>query len=945
MEILVHEIFWNQNSPYGGYLANDYVKIFWDDVTESLRVYNNNVEVFSGNDIPFSFSYSGNPDTYYKTEYHYYTLVCNIAKEKVDTYRLISSFPYLNLVRFPNHPSCADAPVVCDLKFDSLPEIVKASGSNISDGEINVSASSSNGAIEYELNSDFVYGEGQSSGFFAGLVPGEYTIYARDEINCFASISVSVGIDYNYGAKYRLEYTDELGNESRIDILEKEYSGLVTEVIGFTDNPFQIRLRGEGERDKFKPILSTETQLNLVSETNFQFLELFTSDPEKYRLEFSKDTGSGFDRLLLHKLLPNQYEETYVAPPYDTSFIAIDGTANLKDIPFTDVDGNKLIGEYKQITIIAFCLQKIGLPLGIRSGINLYADGMDATDSDDPLDQAYVDVARYYFDEKNTPNCEEVLSKLLMPYGAQIKQWGGFWNIQRQEERTGSYDYREFDENGVYVSEGTYNPIKDIGNAQSTSLTWRSNPSMQTLPGFGKIKINYDLGLRQNLLKNGDFRLKLVYSPYTQSNVLEADTDGFLLANNGGGIIANGYEVIDNDNVAILLYSNSNAYIISEPIRMIMGISDKIKIIIRFKLPIPQRDYPYQKIKIRVTYGSFYLQSDGYWTGTDTTITYYAKEFGKYVEFELVANQPDTNASSGYNIQIQLFGSFAMDADFSTLSDLKNRATTTLPIDTRTELLPSSTGSGVRNDTIYYYELQNNTESESAPDIVRPNDYNSSTNPYQWVLQSKKGKGDLNGFFWIDRISINYLPQGSDAPKFLNSEIAAETNNPDELPVEVFHGSLVDSIQTNLAFIVPVFLSPYLAYVTIGNQNSENSYFGYLRDSSGVGFVNWTRDNVPESRMLHDIHLRVLSAQYSRPWRKIMGIIYGSEYFYPIDTVREMSDGNKFYIPVSLEINDKRNNIQGEFMELISVTEDGGEPGEPGSGAGFTTGFTIGFDS
>jgi hypothetical protein len=67
-------------------------------------------------------------------------------------------------------------------------------------------------------------------------------------------------------------------------------------------------------------------------------------------------------------------------------------------------------------------------------------------------------------------------------------------------------------------------------------------------------------------------------------------------------------------------------------------------------------------------------------------------------------------------------------------------------------------------------------------------------------------------------------------------------------------------------------------------------------------------------------------------------------YLTPIDAIRETADNDRLYYPIAMTVDDKQNQYSGEFVELLDVT-DSEESGEGGSGAGFTTGFTIGFDS
>ena len=94
---------------------------------------------------------------------------------------------------------------------------------------------------------------------------------------------------------------------------------------------------------------------------------------------------------------------------------------------------------------------------------------------------------------------------------------------------------------------------------------------------------------------------------------------------------------------------------------------------------------------------------------------------------------------------------------------------------------------------------------------------------------------------------------------------------------------------------------------------------------------------------MHDIYLRMSAAQYSAPWRKLIGGIVSNDiYFSPIDTIKETLDSDRLYYPISLQMDIKRNQYQGEFVELSDITD---ESVDSGSGVGFTTGFTIGFDA
>src|SRR5690606_29508316 len=94
----------------------------------------------------------------------------------------------------------------------------------------------------------------------------------------------------------------------------------------------------------------------------------------------------------------------------------------------------------------------------------------------------------------------------------------------------------------------------------------------------------------------------------------------------------------------------------------------------------------------------------------------------------------------------------------------------------------------------------------------------------------------------------------------------------------------------------------------------------------------------------HAILLQSYAAQYKRSWRKITGTIYSDDrYFSFLDVLRVAADGNRLYMPISLTVDDMRNQYNGEFLELIDIME---AAGSDGSGtAPFSSGFTNGFGS
>ncbi len=695
-EVLLHKIQFIQNNQFGTFVAGDLLEVYIDDLAivtnpypltfQSVGVvtYLNGSVITSG---PFI---SSGVD--FTTISKQNTKICNGTELVVtDVYSL---FPYAFYYTLADHFSCAVNADTCDLIAVGNPIVTPASASDAADGEIEIIADSSY-SIEYYLGNDFTYGNGQASGSFTNLLPGSYRIFIRDEKNCGVNVLVELPYSNTFGVKYRLEYYDLAGFHTKIDIGQRGYSGDVNEICG-TDNPFEIQLRGEGNTYKFEPILATQANVNLTSETNQYFIDLYTNDPNLFRVYYYKDTGSGYSLKWTGKLLPFIYSEEYKAPPYYVTAVASDGLPELKDFLLMQKDGAKFTGKMSLIKLIAFCLSKLKLDLSIRIACNLYSTDMAQTDADDPFDQAYIDVECFYLADKD-PSLDFVLKSILEPFGARLVQWDNYWNIVRVEEMTYLYDYRQFDSLGDYVSEGSINPVIDIEFPSEDGIMFNGFPNLELQKGYGSIRVNFKLGLKENLIRNGDFGLTLKYIENTgfstQPNApgfyqAVLNTEGFTLVNSDYPIFED-YEVIENGNVAwrlstddqIFTSQNSGeAYVQTANYFLAMGVNNTLKIKIRYKIGRSTSSFllpygitfPYVKVRVMVRYGNLYLQQSGTWTLQETTIDFYVDKLNEFLESEVIANQPDYGAPfDGENLNIRVYHATSYYTKFHSLTALR----------------------------------------------------------------------------------------------------------------------------------------------------------------------------------------------------------------------------------------------------------------------------------
>jgi hypothetical protein len=89
-----------------------------------------------------------------------------------------------------------------------------------------------------------------------------------------------------YGVKYRLIFSDLLGNGKKVEILQDGYSGEVLPMIG-TGDPVQIEW--EGDDDFYQPIIGSSCTINLLVTDEVSYDDFFKGNEEEYRVQVYYD--------------------------------------------------------------------------------------------------------------------------------------------------------------------------------------------------------------------------------------------------------------------------------------------------------------------------------------------------------------------------------------------------------------------------------------------------------------------------------------------------------------------------------------------------------------------------------------------------------------------------------------------------------------------------------
>lgn len=213
------------------------------------------------------------------------------------------------------------------------------------------------------------------------------------------------------------------GSMWRVEIAERDYSGVAEEMAFEGGKPLQITWERRGD-EFFVPIKASEATVNILCTENFKYIGLFTSDPRRFRVSVFRNYALYWRGYVVADL----YSESFTAPPYQVSVKAVDGFNLLSSIPFRNLDGTQVPGRRSLWELLQMCFDLLELDLDVADWMDLYAEGMSETIS--PMRQVYVDMERFYqvYEE---PSYRDVLELCLRPFAGQIFQSNGSLHIRR----------------------------------------------------------------------------------------------------------------------------------------------------------------------------------------------------------------------------------------------------------------------------------------------------------------------------------------------------------------------------------------------------------------------------------------------------------------------------------------------------------------------------------
>lgn len=859
----------------------------------------------------------------------------------LEYYTPVNEWPYATYNLSVDHPTCAV--VVCDLEITGYTAI-NETAVGASNGQLQLTATSSNGTIEFSLDADFAYGTGQPSPII-GLPTGNYIVFAKDAAGCTDQLNVFVGIDYTYGVKWRMEYDHIFprGYVSRVDIEQRDYVGEIIEGCS-GDNPFVLEYNYSADNQ----LVPSEATIQMLVERGEEgkFNDIRIGDDSQHVVKKYIDRGDGWELEWVGYVSPEFYEEPYVFEPYTISIKAIDGLGELKNKPFIDDSGDDYFGRYSVMEIIVECLKKLPVPLNIHDCINIFETNMSL--SADPLEQVFIKSETF-----SGQDCETVINSLLKPFaGAELFQSLGTWWIRTKEQAVDTtLEYRVFDEEGEYQSTETIDPRKTLGFPRTTSrLCWvdRSALLRYTRP-VGKVSIVHNLVKDNNMIDSGSFELDDI-DPSTEFfrywNIFlaqEGVTSGLENVDNSGSKGAFFFQWTGNSDQALnSLVSNEMPISIGAEygtgnVFENSATSFKLKFQV-WMSPIYNVGWIWMGWKLRfkdVDTGDFwdwYAPTGGPLSAFPTTNVdrindLYVSDYNSWKTYEFYGFRfPGPGTVDNYTIQLSFYFHDHRGRDFQTFDQLR-------AVVTEAGVEPSLEGKRYYlaiGDNTLAYELQRSTEPESEPDIIEPDDYHVIANPFKWIKIAEYNPEATVSFvekILIDNVSLSMfaITPNLDGPGIFLID-----------PPETitYSETITDRNQSSISETVFNGDAPPMVGV-------EYIYNGFFTLENSTPTKLWGRTSVPgeESKLLN-IYLSYLTAQGSSSKRILSGSAIADM---QIGYINSMVDGidNRKYRFLRFSLSDKHGQYDFEAEETL-VGDDGESPPEIGA---YSSAYSDAYDN
>lgn len=173
------------------------------------------------------------------------------------------------------------------------------------------------------------------------------------------------------------------------------------------------------EVKKLEPVQGSQATLRLISERNFQYLDLHTDDMQKYLIKFYR-SGQLYWIGYLDSELYNENLTDYA--PYVVEFSGADFNI-WERLKFRDESEKPYSDIASFITQLKRCFDRLGLPFQkLYIGCSTTPEGITLSSSETALHKLYIQSANFYDEDGEPMSCREVVESILEPFGLMMVQ-------------------------------------------------------------------------------------------------------------------------------------------------------------------------------------------------------------------------------------------------------------------------------------------------------------------------------------------------------------------------------------------------------------------------------------------------------------------------------------------------------------------------------------------
>lgn len=320
--------------------------------------------------------------------------------------------------------------------------------------------------------------------------------------------------------KYRIEFSSIKYNiPYRLSIYDDDYAGTPIQ-LNSANPPVVMRKDSDGIFSGTSLDIGIEVPVSMP----WGITDLYSKSIRDHKVELYKSEvliWAGY-------MVPEEYSDPLIAPPFDITLRAVDGIGTLKDFDFSlPANGtiqhtvvNYGLGDMitstctesepvSQLKIIQHCLAKLSLSLPLAVLMNISESRHNSLYS--ALSQTYMNPSAFYDEDGDPLTCDKVISLILASYDPEITltQHAGHWMITRAID-TPDNSYIIYDATGVCTATG-------VSIVESIAVDSVDNYTPSHCFPIGQLTRAFYPQMKKYTI-NKELQLKANFNPFTTSD-------------------------------------------------------------------------------------------------------------------------------------------------------------------------------------------------------------------------------------------------------------------------------------------------------------------------------------------------------------------------------------------------------------------------------------------